>query len=131
MIFEVEEIVDDEITATSTPSSNPSQSCAHCNAPAQSRCSSCKIAYYCSPEHQRKDNKSHKHLCPLTFPAALPNHTISLYFPVSGPIQFVSISTTTHPGGDVIFTDNVLDKWVKNRGIRLFFMVRACDFEEE
>ncbi|XP_066994527.2 SET domain-containing protein SmydA-8 [Anabrus simplex] len=37
--------------------------CAICSAPAQHKCSACKLVSYCSKEHQKKDWKKHKEIC--------------------------------------------------------------------
>ena len=44
--------------------------CAHCGAPADKRCSKCKITHYCSTEHQRDSWKLHKKTCGQPLPTA-------------------------------------------------------------
>ncbi|CAB9514118.1 expressed unknown protein [Seminavis robusta] len=47
-------------TTTTTTTTKPTATCALCGAPATKRCSRCKLAWYCSPEHQKQDWKRHK-----------------------------------------------------------------------
>ena len=48
------------MSAETNNNNNNKAQCALCGAPATKRCSRCKLAWYCSPEHQKQDWKRHK-----------------------------------------------------------------------
>ncbi|KAJ6560084.1 hypothetical protein B0H19DRAFT_1027777 [Mycena capillaripes] len=70
----------------------PNQPCLVCGRPTSQWCSRCHNAFYCSPEHLRKDWPRHREQC---CPSPARSSTIAMPFPAE--FEYISVSAILFP----------------------------------